>query len=119
MGAEQSLLPGFPYRGSIDADGRIAKECIPGRRRYRSSLHGQAASIFSLPRGGPAANGTEVPNKMDKDRVIGVGKQVAGSVKAIVGKLVGDAKMQADGKAEHVEGRLQNAVGSAKDTLKR
>ena len=56
---------------------------------------------------------------MDKDRIIGVGKQVTGSVTAIIGKLVGDARMQVDGKAEQVEGRLQNAAGSAKDTLKR
>jgi uncharacterized protein YjbJ (UPF0337 family) len=56
---------------------------------------------------------------MDRDRIIGTGKQMVGSVKEAVGKLVGDAKMQADGKAEKVEGKLQNAVGSAKDTLKR
>jgi len=56
---------------------------------------------------------------MDKDRIIGAGKQMSGSAKQVVGKLVGDAKLQADGKAEQVEGKLQNAVGSAKDTLKR
>jgi len=39
---------------------------------------------------------------MDKDRVIGAGKQVIGSVKEVVGKLVGDAKLQVDGKAEQV-----------------
>ena len=59
------------------------------------------------------------PGKMDKDRLIGAGKQMTGSAKQAVGKLVGDAKLQADGKAEEVEGKLQNAVGSAKDTLKR
>jgi uncharacterized protein YjbJ (UPF0337 family) len=56
---------------------------------------------------------------MDKDRVIGAGKQMAGAAKQAVGKLVGDAKLQGDGKAEQVEGKLQNAVGSAKDTLRR
>jgi uncharacterized protein YjbJ (UPF0337 family) len=56
---------------------------------------------------------------MDKDRVIGAGKQITGSLKEVVGKLVGDAKLQTDGKVEQVEGKLQNAVGSAKDTLKR
>ena len=56
---------------------------------------------------------------MDKDRIIGAGKQMAGSVKRVVGKLVGDAKLQADGKAEQVEGKVQNAAGSVKDTLKR
>jgi uncharacterized protein YjbJ (UPF0337 family) len=56
---------------------------------------------------------------MDKDRVIGSGKQIAGAVKTGIGKLVGDAKLQADGKAEQVDGKLQNAVGSVKDALKR
>jgi len=58
-------------------------------------------------------------SKMDKDRIIGAGKQMAGSAKQVAGKLVGDAKLQVDGKTEQVEGKLQNAVGSAKDTLKR
>jgi len=56
---------------------------------------------------------------MDKNRIIGAGKQMTGSVKRVVGKLIGDAKLQTDGKVEQVEGKLQNAVGSAKDTLKR
>ena len=56
---------------------------------------------------------------MDKDRIIGAGKQIAGSVKQGVGKLVGDAKLQVDGKAEQAEGKLQNVVGGVKDALKR
>ena len=56
---------------------------------------------------------------MDKDRIIGAGKQISGSLKETVGKLVGDAKLQTDGKVEQVEGKLQNAVGSVKDTLRR
>jgi uncharacterized protein YjbJ (UPF0337 family) len=43
---------------------------------------------------------------------------MTGCLKEVVGKLVGDAKLQTDGKLEQVEGKLQNAVGSAKDTLK-
>ena len=56
---------------------------------------------------------------MDKDRVIGVGKQAAGAVKEVVGKVIGDAKLQADGKAEKVEGKIQNAVGGVKDALRK
>jgi len=56
---------------------------------------------------------------MDKNRVIGAGKQIAGSVKQAVGKLVGDAKLQVDGSAEKNEGKVQNAIGSIKDTLKK
>jgi uncharacterized protein YjbJ (UPF0337 family) len=37
---------------------------------------------------------------MNKDRLVGAGKQVVGSAKQIVGKLVGDSKLQVDGKTE-------------------
>jgi uncharacterized protein YjbJ (UPF0337 family) len=55
---------------------------------------------------------------MDKDRIIGSGKQIKGEMKEAVGKLVGDAKLQADGKADKLEGKLQNLAGTVKDTLK-
>jgi uncharacterized protein YjbJ (UPF0337 family) len=56
---------------------------------------------------------------MDKDRVAGSAKQVKGTVKEAAGKTVGDAKLQADGKADKIEGRVQNAVGGLKDVLKK
>ncbi len=34
---------------------------------------------------------------MDKDRVDGVGKKVAGSVKEAIGKVTGDTRLQAEG----------------------
>jgi len=55
---------------------------------------------------------------MDKDRIVGSAKEVEGSVKETVGKAVGDAKLQSDGKADKVEGKFQNAIGSLKDALK-
>ncbi|MEO7382666.1 MAG: CsbD family protein [Paracoccaceae bacterium] len=55
---------------------------------------------------------------MDKDRVAGSVKIAKGNVKQAVGKVLGDAKLQADGKAETVAGKLQNAVGGVKDALK-
>lgn len=55
---------------------------------------------------------------MDKDRVIGSAKVVEGKAKVAVGKLVGDAKLVTAGEAEKVEGRIQNAVGDAKDTIR-
>ena len=55
---------------------------------------------------------------MDKDRIEGSAKVVKGKVKDALGKLTGDAKLQADGKADQVEGRVQNAVGGLKDTLR-
>ena len=55
---------------------------------------------------------------MDKDRIAGTAKQVKGSVKEGVGKVLGDAKLQAEGKADKVEGKIQNAIGGAKDALR-
>ena len=54
---------------------------------------------------------------MDKDRIEGVAKPAKGAVKEAVGKVVGDAKLHAEGKAAEVEGRWQQkAVGSLRDT---
>jgi uncharacterized protein YjbJ (UPF0337 family) len=55
---------------------------------------------------------------MDKDRVVGSAKQIKGAVKQAVGKVVGDAKLESDGKADEVEGKVQNAIGGLKDALK-
>jgi len=55
---------------------------------------------------------------MDKDRVIGSAKVVKGKVKVAVGKVVGDAKLEAEGQADKVEGKVQNAVGGIKDTVR-
>ena len=55
---------------------------------------------------------------MDKDRVVGSAKQVKGAVKETIGKALGDAKLQAEGKADKVEGKLQNAGGSMKDAVR-
>ena len=55
---------------------------------------------------------------MDKDRVIGSAKQVKGAVKQAVGKVAGDSKLEAEGKADKVEGKVQNAIGGLKDTVK-
>jgi uncharacterized protein YjbJ (UPF0337 family) len=55
---------------------------------------------------------------MDKDRVIGSAKVVKGKVKEAVGKAVGDSKLEAEGKADKFEGKVQNAYGGAKDALR-
>lgn len=55
---------------------------------------------------------------MDKDRIAGSVKQVKGAVKEAVGKVVGDAKLESEGKADRVEGKVQNVIGGLKDTLK-
>jgi uncharacterized protein YjbJ (UPF0337 family) len=56
--------------------------------------------------------------KMDKDRVVGSAKVVKGKVKEAIGKAVGDAKLEAEGTADKIEGKVQNAVGGIKDAIK-
>jgi len=56
---------------------------------------------------------------MNKDRIAGAAKEAKGSVKETIGKAVGDAKMQSDGKADKVEGKVQNAIGGLKDALRK
>lgn len=55
---------------------------------------------------------------MDKDRIVGPAKQIKGAVKQVVGKAVGDAKLESEGKADKIEGKVQNSVGGLMDTLK-
>ena len=55
---------------------------------------------------------------MDKDRVVGSAKQVKGAVRQVVGKAVGDTKLELEGKTDRIAGKVQNAIGGIKDTLK-
>lgn len=55
---------------------------------------------------------------MDKDRVEGIGKQMKGAVKEGAGKLTGDTRTEAEGKADKAEGKVQNAVGGVKDAAR-
>ena len=55
---------------------------------------------------------------MDKDRVAGSAKEVKGNVNQVAGKVVGDAKLEAQGKSDKFEGKVQNAVGGVKDAVR-
>ena len=52
---------------------------------------------------------------MDKDRVEGAATNIKDKVKEGVGKLTGDANTEAEGQADQVKGKAQNAVGGIKD----
>jgi uncharacterized protein YjbJ (UPF0337 family) len=54
---------------------------------------------------------------MDSDRVEGTATNVGGKIKDAVGGMIGDTSLQAQGKGDQVSGRVQNAYGSAKDSL--
>jgi len=55
---------------------------------------------------------------MNKDRIEGAAKQAKGAIKEAAGKALGDSKLVAEGKSDKVEGKIQNAVGGLKDTVK-
>ncbi|MBV9863665.1 MAG: CsbD family protein [Alphaproteobacteria bacterium] len=55
---------------------------------------------------------------MDKDRIAGGLKKATGAVKETAGKALGDRTTEAEGQAEQGEGRVQSAVGHAKDAVR-
>jgi len=55
---------------------------------------------------------------MDEDRVAGSAKEIKGTIKQAVGKAVGNTKLEAEGKADKIEGKVQNAIGGIKDTIR-
>lgn len=54
----------------------------------------------------------------DNDRIEGAAKNQGGKIKEAAGKLTGDEKLKAEGRADQVAGKVQNAVGGVKDALK-
>jgi uncharacterized protein YjbJ (UPF0337 family) len=91
----------------INDDCRWASQCCEERERDYTIAH--------LSRSGLPGIGGKI---MDKDRVVGSAKEIKGAVKQAVGKAVGDAKLESEGKADRIEGKVQNAIGGLKDTLK-
>ena len=55
---------------------------------------------------------------MDKNRIVGAAHEVKGAVKETVGKVTGDGKTQAEEATEKAAGKVHNAVGGAKDTVR-
>jgi uncharacterized protein YjbJ (UPF0337 family) len=55
---------------------------------------------------------------MDRDRIEGAAKTTGGTIKEAAGKAIGDQKMEAEGNMKKNEGKIQNAIGGAKDTIR-
>jgi uncharacterized protein YjbJ (UPF0337 family) len=55
---------------------------------------------------------------VDKDRIQGAVEQAKGKAKEVVGKVTGDSKLESEGKADQLKGKVQNAIGGLKDTLR-
>jgi len=66
----------------------------------------------------PSVGGSIGEEIMDKDRIKGSAKEIKGKIEEVTGKVLGDAKLESEGKAEQAAGKIQNVVGGVKDTLK-
>lgn len=54
----------------------------------------------------------------DQDRIDGAAKNIGGKIKEAAGKVTGDEKLKAEGKADQLTGKVQNTVGGIKDSLR-
>jgi len=52
---------------------------------------------------------------MDKDRIKGKAKDIAGRIQRQTGEWTGDEEQQVKGTAKQVEGKVQNIAGRVKD----
>ena len=56
---------------------------------------------------------------MDKDRIKGSAQQAKGAIEEAAGKITGDAKLKSDGIADKTAGKVTNAIGGIKDTVRK
>lgn len=54
---------------------------------------------------------------MDKNRIEGIARQAKGTIKEATGKITGNERLEAEGKAEKVTGNAQEKLGQAKDAI--
>ena len=52
---------------------------------------------------------------MDEEHIKGMAEKAGGAIKDAAGKLTGNEKLQAEGKADKVEGSARESVGDVKD----
>lgn len=54
----------------------------------------------------------------DHDRIEGAATNMGGKIKEAAGDVTGDEKLKAEGKADQIKGKTQNAIGGLKDSLR-
>jgi uncharacterized protein YjbJ (UPF0337 family) len=57
-------------------------------------------------------------DNMDEDRAKGSMKNVKGKIKEGAGRMLGDSKLETEGKMDKAEGKIQNTIGGIKDALR-
>jgi uncharacterized protein YjbJ (UPF0337 family) len=55
---------------------------------------------------------------MDKDRIKGAADQAKGAMKDAAGKVMGDSKLQTEGKLDKLKGKTESVIGGAKDSIR-
>jgi uncharacterized protein YjbJ (UPF0337 family) len=55
---------------------------------------------------------------MDRNRVEGAAQKMGGKMKEAAGKMTGDSKLKAEGKADKTVGGVKNAIGGAMDSMR-
>lgn len=55
---------------------------------------------------------------MDKDDIEGLAAKVAGSFKEAIGKVTGDVRLEAEGRAQKAKGNAKNVSGGAKNSVR-
>ena len=56
---------------------------------------------------------------MDREHVKGAADKVKGAVKDAAGKVVGDRKLQTEGKIDKAKGAAHNVAGDVKDAVRK
>lgn len=110
---QQSSQNKAPGSWRNEQAGSSAHEDVRARSRERP----ESIEPGSLTGVDPART-LERQKDMDKDRLEGSAKQAKGAIKEVAGKVTGDAKLEAEGKSDKAAGKVQNAVGGLKDTLR-
>jgi uncharacterized protein YjbJ (UPF0337 family) len=55
---------------------------------------------------------------MDSERIKGEAQKIKGGVEKTVGKLVGNEKLETEGKIDEAAGEIRKDIGKAKDAVK-
>lgn len=55
---------------------------------------------------------------MNKDQIQGRVEQAKGAVKEVTGKVIGNKKLETEGKIDKTSGKVQSGFGDAKEKLK-
>ncbi len=56
---------------------------------------------------------------MDREHVKGAGDKAKGAIKETAGKVMGDKKLESEGKFDKAKGDAHKAVGDAKDAVRK